>query len=280
MNSELAARLITALVGIPILLALVFWTPDWGFALLVAAASGVAIWEYCSITYPSEHPFGRFATVGAGLLLTATLFFAPLQTPLVLCTLAIGLWFVFLFGHRDREDSSPHVAFSITGLLYGGLILGLIVPLHQSPLGPWWVILTMVTVWASDSGAYFGGSALGSRPLYPSVSPNKSIEGSIAGILGSTAGFALCNWAIFPALSPWTPLSWWLCLGIVIPGNLLAQTGDLAESLVKRAHDVDDSGKILYGHGGILDRIDGLIFAVPWFYLCAVEVMPALGLSP
>jgi phosphatidate cytidylyltransferase len=212
--------------------------------------------------------------------MVATFHFAPDRIGATLAGAVIVIWLLFLFSFHSREDSSRHVAFSITALVYAGLILGLIVPLHASPLGPWWVILTMVTTWASDTGAYFGGSQFGSRALYPDVSPNKSVEGSIAGILASLIGFAVCNWAIFPALASWTPLAWWLSVAIVILGNLLAQSGDLAESLIKRAHDVDDSGRILYGHGGILDRIDGLIFAVPWFYLCAVYGLPALGLSP
>jgi phosphatidate cytidylyltransferase len=110
--------------------------------------------------------------------------------------------------------------------------------------------------------------------LYPAVSPNKSIEGSAGGLVASLLGAGLCNWLIFPALGPWDPLGVGLFVTVVVPGNLLGQTGDLVESIIKRAHDVDDSGSIIYGHGGILDRIDGLIFAAPWFYICFVHLLP------
>lgn len=280
MGSELTARLLTALVGIPVLLGLVFWAPSWGFALLVAAASAVAVWEFCSITYPSSHRLARNTTIAVTLCLTAVLYLAPHLANASVGLGIIVIWLVVLFSFEDRKNSSRHVAFSVTAFLYGGFILGWIIPLHHLPLGPWWVILTMVTVWASDSGAYFGGSQFGSRALYPSVSPNKSVEGSIAGMVGSLVGFSVCNWAIFPALSTWTPAPWWVALVLAIPANLLTQAGDLAESLFKRAHDVDDSGQIVYGHGGILDRIDGLIFTVPWFYLCAAYGLSAIGWTP
>ena len=134
------------------------------------------------------------------------------------------------------------------------------------PNGGTWVVLSMALAWGSDTGGYFAGRAFGKHKLYPSVSPNKTIEGALGGVVTSVL-FTLGFDALFVATSEaWVSLELWQVFLIAIPGNLLAQTGDLCESLIKRAHGVKDSGTIIYGHGGMLDRIDALIFASPWFY--------------
>lgn len=274
-SSELASRLLIAVVSIPLLLYLILWSPRWAFAALVAAAGAVTVWEYCSITYGDEHVAGK-AT--AGLLsigVSAVLFLAPAFIFEAFVGASIVVANVFLFTFTDRARVSHHIASSLTGLLYGGGFLGLLLVVHDQPHGPYWIIFTLVTVWMSDTGAYFVGRALGDHPLYESVSPNKSIEGSVGGFLGSLAGAFFCNWLFFE-ISGWTYLSALEVLLLAIPGNLLAQVGDLVESVVKRAHDVDDSGSLLGGHGGLLDRIDGLIYAAPWFYICTVSILPSL----
>ncbi len=271
-SSELAARVSTAVVGIPILLYLIFWAPNWAFFALVAAAGAVAIWEYCSIVYGEAQIPGKLLTASAGVVVAATLAYLPAFTleATVGAVASIAAYFLFFFD--DRAQSSLQTATSIMALIYGALFLGLLAPIHASPNGSYWIILTLVVVWMGDTGAYFGGRAAGNRPLYAAVSPNKTVEGAIAGLVGSIAGGAFCNW-LFAGIADWSALGLGSLALVTIPGALLAQIGDLAESLVKRAHDADDSGSILYGHGGLLDRIDGLIFAAPWFYVCVVHLL-------
>jgi len=274
-SSELASRLLIAVVGIPILLYLIIWAPKWAFALLLAAVGIGTVWEYCSITYGDEHPAGKIVTAALSTGMIAVMYFVPSMKFEALVAASVAVATFFLFSFDDRSRVSHQMASSLTGLLYGGAFVGLLTILHQQPHGSWWIVFTLVVVWMSDTAAYFTGRALGEHPLYPAVSPNKSIEGSIGGFAGSIAGAFLCNW-LFVRIAAWPALTTLEILVLAIPGNLLAQTGDLVESVVKRAHEVDDSGSILGGHGGLLDRIDGLMYAAPWFYVCVVWILPAL----
>jgi len=271
-SSDLVPRLATAAVGIPVLLYLIIWAPAWAFFGLVAAAGSISVWEYCSITYGDSHVSGKVVATAVTVGVLAALAFTDYGLEaLVGAVIVVASYFLLTF--TDRERSSQQMASSIMAVVYGSLFLGLLVPLHAADQGAYWVILTLVTVWMSDTGAYFTGRAVGNHPLYASVSPNKTVEGAIGGLTGSFVGGLACNW-IFPQIATWEPLGLGRLALLVVPAAVLAQIGDLAESLIKRAHDVDDSGSVLYGHGGLLDRIDGLIFAAPWFYVCVVHLLP------
>jgi len=271
-SSELVPRLVTAVVGIPILLYLIFWAPGWAFFGLVAAAGAIAVWEYCSMVYGDTQPVGRITAAGSAVAVATSLAYAPELTNEVLMGAIALVAAVFLMTFEDRDESSLRTASSIMAVIYGGMFLSTLAPLHAEPHGSYWVVLTLVTVWGCDTGAYFGGRAAGNHPLYESVSPNKTVEGAVAGLAGSVVGGLICNW-VFPLLTDWASLEFGMLALLVLPGAILAQIGDLSESLIKRAHDADDSGSILYGHGGLLDRIDGLIFAAPWFYVCVVHLL-------
>ena len=272
-SSELVARLVTAAVGIPILLYLIFWAPKWGFYALVAAAGGVGVWEYCTMTYGETHRPGKIASILACEGVLATLFFAPSYVFEALLGAALLITVFFLFAFRDKKEVSRQIAFSLTALVNLGAFFGVLLLLHNHTHGSFWVLITLVTVWSSDTGAYFTGRAVGVHPLYEAVSPNKTIEGSLGGLLAAFVGAYACNLA-FASLSSWETLSIGTLAMIAVPAAVLGQIGDLAMSVVKRAHEVKDSGSILYGHGGLLDRIDGLIFAAPWFYVCVIRILP------
>jgi phosphatidate cytidylyltransferase len=267
-KSDLLPRVITAAVAIPVLLALIFYAPAWAFFAFIAVAAAISIWEYCSITYGNDHTPGKIFTVVVGLGLINTLYFAQDFFLEAAAASILAIFLFFLFSFRDQEKVTHQIGSSITAVFYGGVLLTLVAMLGRDggDAGPMWILLLLLVVWGSDTGAYFAGVTLGKHKLYPSVSPNKSVEGAIGGVLASI-GFAFLFNMVFAAYSEaWTTLSVFQVLLLAIPANLLGQTGDLAESLVKRAHKVKDSGKIIYGHGGILDRIDALFFAAPWFY--------------
>jgi len=126
--------------------------------------------------------------------------------------------------------------------------------------GGYWILMAFAVVWGSDTGAYFSGRAFGKHKLAPRVSPKKTVEGAVGGLLASVTAVVIFKLTALPELA------WWQVFALAVPANILGQTGDLCESLIKRAHGVKDSGIIIYGHGGMLDRIDALIFALPWFY--------------
>ena len=145
----------------------------------------------------------------------------------------------------------------LMGFLYVPLLLGHLVLLRGLPHGIQWILLLLVIVMAGDSGAYFVGSSYGRRKLYPVVSPNKSAEGAAGGVAGSIIGAIIARFLFFTELTMVDAIVTALLLGII------GQLGDLFESLLKRSFGVKDSGAIVPGHGGILDRLDSILFAAP-----------------
>ncbi len=140
-----------------------------------------------------------------------------------------------------------------------GTPAGIAPPVGPFTFGPAALLTLLVIVFAGDTGAYFAGRSLGRHKLYPLVSPKKTIEGSVGGLIASIGGAALCAWLLVPQI----PQSNALVLGAAC--GTVAQIGDLAESMFKRASGTKDSGTLLPGHGGMLDRLDGVLFAAPVF---------------
>jgi phosphatidate cytidylyltransferase len=171
---------------------------------------------------------------------------------------------MFLLRFQDLQTVLPQLSFVLLGFFYISLPLTHLILLRGLDSGREWVFLTLLIIMAGDTAAYFTGTSLGRRKLYPAISPNKSIEGAIGGLAGSVAGALLARWWFFPALTVVDSL----LLGIFI--GSLGQLGDLFESMVKRSTGVKDSGRIIPGHGGILDRLDSLLFAFPPAYYYAL----------
>ena len=205
-------------------------------------------------------------TVGMASLICAALWrvnAVDSMTPWLASTAAL-LWAppcIILLRPKPLEGAAKRLLTLWGGYLYivGTFSFGMLLVAH-----PNWLILSCVVVFFGDTGAYFVGRSIGRRKLYPLLSPNKTIEGALGGLVASVGGAAFCKWLLVGELS-WTTL---LLLGFF--GGALAQIGDLSESALKRACGVKDSGSILPGHGGMLDRVDGLLFALPLFALVLV----------
>ena len=274
-KSDLVPRLVTAVVAVPLLLAVLFLAPSWGFFVVVVVAGAISAWEYCSITYGEELPAGKALAAALTVGVQGTMYFAWPWLPEALTAAALIVFLFFLFAYRDQGRVSHQVASTLTAVVYGGLMFGALALLHRDAqaAGPWWIVLALVVIWFSDTGAYFAGRAFGKHKLYEAVSPNKTVEGALGGVAASIAGAFACNFLFAAWTDHWTVLPWWAVLLVAGVGNVLGQTGDLFESLIKRAHGVKDSGTIIYGHGGMLDRIDALIFAAPWFYYCFARIL-------
>jgi phosphatidate cytidylyltransferase len=140
--------------------------------------------------------------------------------------------------------------------------------LREVTYGVQWIFLLLIIVMSGDTAAYYAGRTLGKRKLYPKVSPNKTIEGSLGGLVGSLAGVFIARVTFFPQLSVADSIVLPLLLG------MLGQLGDLFESMLKRSFGVKDSGTIVPGHGGILDRLDSILFAAPAAFLYVHYVLP------
>ena len=174
----------------------------------------------------------------------------------------------YLFRLREIETTMARLGTTVFGVVYTAVLLTFVASIKRA--GGWngggWVFLILLTAWFGDTAAYFAGRFLGRAKLYPAVRPKKTWVGAVGGLLGSFGAAALANLWFFPALG------WGHGAVLTLVGGALGQAGDLVESLLKRSRKIKDSGNLLPGHGGILDRIDAVLFIAPWVYLYAFLV--------
>lgn len=264
-------RVLTALVLIPVVLVLVFFAPRWLFTLSVAAVAVLAAWEYVSMAQKCAARPPRVALLVALATLFAVSFEWPERTPAffgVLC-LCLLVYCTFL---RPVVEVMGDAAASIFCLLYTGFTLLALPNLHEQSNGPSLVTFLLCVVWAGDVAAYYVGRAWGRHKLAPQLSPGKTWEGAVASVVGSVlvagglVGLAMALQQRDIVLLSYPDEVWyWLVVAALV--NVAAQVGDLAESALKRSAGVKDSGSLLPGHGGVLDRIDALLLAAPalWY---------------
>jgi len=266
-------RVLTAAVLIPVVLVIVFLGPKqhWLFSLAVAGVAALAGWEYLGLTqHRGAHP-PRIAAMVALLTLFLANFEWPDRTPDVFGLLTLALLILCAF-RKPVEQVMADASACIFCMFYIGFTLLTLISLHEQPNGPSLVVFLLCVVWAGDSLALYTGRTWGKHKLAPGISPGKSWEGSIGSVFGSliAAGILLVAASQLQARDivvlsypdqPW----YWLALAVLV--NVAAQVGDLAESALKRSAGVKDSGSLLPGHGGMLDRIDALLLAAPvlWY---------------
>jgi phosphatidate cytidylyltransferase len=287
-------RVLTALVLIPVVVFIVLCTPTVVVAIATAIITILALWEYFSLGEAIGHRAYRLWTTLTALILLLTQWHSTLLLPRilegklsqyfftdflkasrvtgidVLFLFVLGLTCLTLWTRRPLVETLPAAGISSSALLFVAFPLSYAVRLHGIPiLGRRFLLFALVLTWTADSTAYFLGRSIGKHPLAPHISPKKTWEGSIGGMLGSllVAGF----------FSFWIRLPLPHLLVMAVLGNIAGQMGDLLESAYKRSAGVKDSGGLLPGHGGMLDRIDALILCIPvlWYYLVLVNP-PAL----
>lgn len=267
-------RVLTALVLIPLVLVLVFLPTHWNalFTAFAALVACLAAWEYLGLATAKGANPPRVAVVVATVLLFVGDFEWHDQTAAVLGFLSLGL-LVYCTFTSPMDRVLPDATNAIFCLLYTGFTLLSLPALRDQSNGPSLLVFLFCAVWAGDSVALYVGRAWGRHKLAPSISPGKSWEGSAGSIAGSLLvtvlllelADLLTRWnsvALSYSDAPW---AYWLGLAVVV--NVAAQVGDLAESALKRSAGVKDSGTLLPGHGGVLDRIDALLLAGPtlWY---------------
>lgn len=260
--ANLARRVATSLVVLPALLAVFFLAPPWAAVTLVAVALALGLHEFFGLLRAR----GLSPLPGAGWPLAALLFLevGGLGPP---GGSAWPLGALLLLALALRRGVSPESVSAAAGTLLGAVYLGglggtiaALVLLRPVEEGPWRIALLFAIVMISDSFAFFVGHAVGRRRLAPAISPGKSVEGAVGGLLGGVLGALLVRGLALPAL----PLAHALGLGVVAAA--MGIVGDLDESLLKRWAGVKDSGTLFPGHGGMLDRLDSLLFAAPVLY--------------
>src|SRR5208282_1165558 len=290
-------RVATAVVLIPLVLLLVLKAPLYVLAIVAGAVALLAIVEFLKlVTHYAVQPLGRETYAFVAAFFVFVIVASTNRTPLVETTamlygitLAAALApFVFLTVAMRMKRSNltagyPAAAASVFAFVYIAIPMALLVAIRQQSAGAIWTIYTLLAVWAGDVFAYFVGKSLGRHRMSPAISPKKTWEGAVASILASVIvgtlwiqhapgiSSALLRVGLIDRRDGMFGLEQpqlWPIILLSAVVNIAAQLGDLVESLIKRGAGVKDSGTILPGHGGMLDRIDAMLFAVPvvWAY--------------
>ncbi|MBI3654171.1 MAG: phosphatidate cytidylyltransferase [Acidobacteria bacterium] len=261
-------RILTALVVLPILLYTVWSSIPYFFAALAAIAIVIAISEFYNLAAKVGCQTHNFLGYLAGLALVAGFVFGKVEwlaavlTALVMLSLACAL-----MKPDDLKNALVSVAATLFGVAYVALLAGFLVRVRMIPdtaqttqLAAKLLTMFFAMVVFTDTGAYYTGRSLGKNKLAPRISPGKTIEGFVGGLIAAIAAGPLCRWAFFHEMN----LLHSLLLGALI--GLVGPVGDLAESMLKRGSEVKDSGTLLPGHGGMLDRVDSILFCAPLLY--------------
>jgi len=259
---NLLVRIATAVVGLPVIGAFVFWQDSRGFIALCLVAAILSLVEYTGLTM-SGRPWAERAgivMVGSGLFVGLVL--RPDMGLAWVLASVMGCGLLILPRATDLPAAWTRLAAAGFGVFYvGGLLAAL--PLLHLKMGPAWVALAIAVTFGNDTGAYFTGRALGRHKLAPAISPGKTVEGAVGGLAASLAFVFVARGLLMPSLSLVD------CVMIGVPAAIVGPAGDLVESLLKRAAGAKDSGRLLPGHGGILDRIDALLFVGAYVFLYA-----------
>ena len=279
MNKNLVLRIVSAAIALPVVLWLILLggTPMAGFLVF---ASVVLFREYGNIV-ANDDAFARHLLVVVGTLVVIG--GMAVTEPLLAFTLVQGgamlIALIYTLRPGDMTTVWPRMAGLAFGLVYIGL--GNIAVFRLRVLGGEtlgadatpgaWLFIVMAATWANDTFAYFAGRAFGKHKLYEKVSPKKTWEGAVGGALGSVLGPLGLVLALPVLFGPITVVD---VLFIGVPAAIIAPLGDLCESLLKRCYDVKDSGGILPGHGGLLDRVDAMYFVLPWAMAYVVAIRP------
>ena len=282
-------RIITVLVLAPVVIALTLILPTRWFSVVLLAVALMGLYEWNRLTIKSS---GVFSIAAIGLAAATWWLVSQPQLLLAICALAALFWAYQIYALQQFEQrfnrsqlpaSAPDMtpgskcAFSWGVFCLLGAWAALVLLHQQAEQGPIATIALLVMVWATDSFAYFTGKAFGRHPLAPGLSPNKTVEGVIGGLFGAALAAGLGFFIIdFSQDFSVMMLLVWIAAGLC--AALFSVAGDLYESRLKRLAGVKDSGHLLPGHGGVLDRIDGVIAATPVFvtlvFMTPVFVMP------
>ena len=275
-------RILVAVVGIPLLLLVLCWAPHWATAALLAALGIIGAHELLAAVCGPEKTKQLWVLAGVLAVLTVFSTYAGMDAykktvlaaaPWLLCA-GVALLFFLAVRWYGRENA---IAFQdICTVLLGGVAIPLamscLLRLRMLEHGAGLVLIPLVAAFMSDTMALFGGMLFGKTKLAPVVSPKKTREGAVSGLVGGMVGMVLYRIIFFLCTEVPLHIGWCVLLGLV--GAVLGQLGDLSFSCVKRQYGIKDYGRLLPGHGGVLDRFDSVIFAAPviWMIVNAVTL--------
>jgi len=253
-------RIISGVIAIPIVLGIILYGHPWLYFILITSFVLVAAYEYFSML--SNGGLSGFPIVGMVLsfLLLVAYFFVPQNLPVFIFCIPVTLFTVWFFRGKNVRAALDPIAYTLFGIFYTAGLGGYFLLIGNLQGGRDMVVFILLFIWVGDIMAYYGGQKFGKRKLLEVVSPNKTIAGAVANIVGTLIIAWLASNLFFDQI----PL--FHCLIVAFICGIIGQFGDLVESLIKRNCQVKDSGTLIPGHGGVLDRIDSLLFAGPTFY--------------
>jgi phosphatidate cytidylyltransferase len=261
-GTALARRVGSTLVLLPLFVAMVVYAPTWVFGAVVVLASGVGQWEFTGMFERAGIRVFRLIGLVGGMLVTAS-FALPVSERVALTAVLLGVLTASLWRPAGARIAWEPAAITLFGICYVNWLLGYAFWLRDLESGSEWVLLLVWVTWLGETAAYVVGSTLGRYRLAPVVSPRKTVEGAMAQLIVSVlAAVAARRW-FFDELS----LGGAAAVGVLL--GISGQLGDLVESALKRSVGTKDTGRLIPGHGGLLDRMDSLLFNTPVLYYCA-----------
>lgn len=256
--TQLGKRLVTSAILVSIAISTIFYAPLWLFTLVVEILVVIALYEYLALAEKKGLPINKIEALVLGALIPLAFVF---KMDLFALFTACLVLFLANFRKERLHQAFVSTAVSFLGVVYVAWFFSTLIYLRQMPYGAQWVFFAALVIKGGDAGAYFIGRKLGKTKLLEHVSPNKSVEGAVAGFVTSVI-LALISMTFIPHVA----FHHFLFLGVLT--GIISQLGDLSESLIKRDAGIKDSGA-MPGLGGILDVLDSLLLTIPlvYFYL-------------
>lgn len=258
-------RWLTSLVAFPLLVLLIFYGGLFLFSIVMGLVTFLSMWEFSRIVASNNDRTTPNTITNIGILsgiavIAATSYGLLAIVPIILSFSLITAGFFSFRRFQNDPEVSRKVAFQLLGIVYIPLSISYLILIRQDSFGAEWVLFIICIIFAGDTAAYYVGSYWGKHKLCPAVSPGKTIEGAVGGIAANIGIGIIFKSFFFTILPLWSIILFCLLIGVA------GQAGDLFESVLKRAAGIKDSGALLPGHGGILDRIDAILFALPVAY--------------
>jgi len=261
-------RVLTSILLLPVLILFIYLGQGWLFIALIIGCIFICIQEFFSLMHQGGIPCFQ----ASGVLISIGLIMAfIIQRPeWILFMITGALLILFLNALASKlplSEMVPRLSVTLLGLIYIPWMMGFLILIRGFKGGAYLIFLLLAIIWSGDTLAFYTGSLIGKHPLCQRISPKKTVEGMVGGLIGSI----LVAFCLGPFWLPKTPVLFYPLLGLILGG--FGQLGDLSESILKRWAGAKESGTILPGHGGLLDRIDGLIFSAPVFYFLLLFIV-------
>lgn len=254
-------RELTALVASPLAIWIIGWSHPFVFDATVGLCAVLALYEFLILGRRKGFHLPITLCILVAVFMLAAFILEPISVEMGVFVALLLIPASYVFAKGSLDEALPSSAIAVMGTLYVGMLGGSLIRMRTDfPVGPKLVFFLLIVVWIGDAGAYYTGKAFGRHKLSPRISPKKTIEGLVGGIATSTVAAVVIHFTFFPEF----PLLHAIIAGVIL--SACGVVGDLAESLWKRSADVKDSGTLIPGHGGFLDRFDSIFFTAPILY--------------